>query len=48
MLHWIGQTIAITALNLRTIPQRLSSSGVAIIGIAGVVVVLIFGRSMIT
>ncbi len=41
MLQWIGQTVAVTALNLRTIPQRLSSSGVAIIGIAGVVVVLV-------
>ena len=29
------------ALNIRTIPQRLSSSGVAIIGIAGVVVVFV-------
>ena len=36
MFNWISQTIAITALNLRTIPQRLASSGVAIIGIAGV------------
>ncbi|MGE3273714.1 MAG: ABC transporter permease [Vicinamibacterales bacterium] len=41
MFNWIGQTLAVTALNLRTIPQRLSSSGVAIIGIAGVVVVLV-------
>ena len=41
MVHWIGQTVAVTALNLRTIPQRLSSSGVAIIGIAGVVIVLV-------
>lgn len=41
MLNWIGQTVAVTALNLRTIPQRLSSSGVAIVGIAGVVVVLV-------
>ena len=41
MLHWTSQTLAVTALNLRTIPQRLSSSGVAIIGIAGVVVVLV-------
>ena len=48
MLHWIGQTIAITALNLRTIPQRLSSSGVAIIGIAGVVVVLVSVLSIAT
>ena len=41
MFSWISQTIAVTALNLRTIPQRLSSSGVAIIGIAGVVIVLV-------
>jgi hypothetical protein len=38
---WISQTLAVTALNLRTIPQRLGSSGVAIIGIAGVVVVFV-------
>ena len=41
MLNWISQTIAVTALNLRTIPRRLGSSGVAIIGIAGVVIVLV-------
>ena len=41
MFSWIAQTIAVTVLNLRTIPQRLASSGVAIIGIAGVVVVLV-------
>ena len=41
MLNWISQTLAVTALNLRTIPQRLGSSGVAIIGIAGVVIVLV-------
>jgi putative ABC transport system permease protein len=40
-MHWIRQTIAVTALNLRTIPQRLGSSGVAIVGIAGVVIVLV-------
>lgn len=40
-MQWISQTFAVTALNLRTIPQRLSSSGVAIVGIAGVVVVLV-------
>lgn len=40
-MQWISQTIAVTLLNLRTIPQRLSSSGVAIVGIAGVVVVLV-------
>ncbi len=37
----ISQILAVTALNLRTIPQRLGSSGVAIVGIAGVVVVLV-------
>jgi putative ABC transport system permease protein len=41
MFQWIGQTVAVTLLNLRTIPRRLGSSGVAIIGIAGVVVVLV-------
>jgi putative ABC transport system permease protein len=41
MLRWISQTLAITAVNLRTIPQRLGSSGVAIVGIAGVVVVFV-------
>jgi putative ABC transport system permease protein len=41
VFNWIGQTLAVTALNLRTIPQRLGSSSVAIIGIAGVVVVLV-------
>ncbi len=40
-MRWLTQTIAITALNLRTIPSRLSSSAVAIIGIAGVVIVLV-------
>ncbi len=41
MFNWIAQTLAVTALNLRTIPQRLGSSGVAIVGIAGVVIVLV-------
>lgn len=40
-MNFIKQTIAITMLNLRTIPQRLGSSGVAIVGIAGVVIVLV-------
>jgi putative ABC transport system permease protein len=38
---WIRQTLAVIALNLRTIPARLSSSAVAIVGIAGVVVVFV-------
>jgi len=40
-VNFIKQTIAVTLLNLRTIPQRLGSSGVAIIGIAGVVIVMV-------
>ena len=40
-MNWLIQTIAVTALNLRTVPQRLASSAVAIVGIAGVVVVLV-------
>ena len=41
MFRWLGQVIAVTLVSIRTIPQRLSSSVVAIIGIAGVVVVLV-------
>ena len=40
-MNFLKQTFAVTMLNLRTIPQRLGSSGVAIIGIAGVVIVLV-------
>ena len=40
-MNFLTQTIAVTMLNLRTIPQRLGSSGVAIVGIAGVVIVLV-------
>jgi putative ABC transport system permease protein len=40
-VNLISQTFAVTLLNLRTIPQRLGSSGVAIVGIAGVVIVLV-------
>jgi putative ABC transport system permease protein len=40
-MFWIRQTVAIMLLNLRTIPSRLSSSAVAIVGIAGVVVVFV-------
>jgi putative ABC transport system permease protein len=41
VLRWIGQTIAVTSLSLRMIPQRLGSSLVAIVGIAGVVIVFV-------
>jgi putative ABC transport system permease protein len=40
-MSWLRQTLAVLGLNLRTIPSRLSSSAVAIIGIAGVVVVFV-------
>ena len=40
-MNWLKQTVAVLALNLRTIPVRLSSSAVAIVGIAGVVVVFV-------
>ena len=40
-MRWMSQTLAVLALNIRTIPARLSSSAVAIIGIAGVVVVFV-------
>jgi putative ABC transport system permease protein len=40
-MFWLRQTVAILALNIRTIPSRLSSSAVAIVGIAGVVVVFV-------
>ena len=41
MISWIQQTIAVTLLSIRTIPQRLSSSIVGMVGIAGVVIVLV-------
>jgi putative ABC transport system permease protein len=47
-LKWLQQTFAVMALNLRTIPARLSSSGVAIVGIAGVVVVFVSVLSIAT
>lgn len=40
-MSWFSQTFAVLALNIRTIPGRLSSSAVAIVGIAGVVVVFV-------
>jgi putative ABC transport system permease protein len=40
-VRWLRQTVAVMMLNLRTIPARLGSSAVAIIGIAGVVVVFV-------
>src|SRR4051794_19468793 len=40
-MRWLSQTFTVAALSVRTIPQRLSSSAVAIIGIAGVVIVFV-------
>jgi putative ABC transport system permease protein len=40
-MRWITQTIAVIMLNLRTVPARMGPSSVAVIGIAGVVVVFV-------
>jgi putative ABC transport system permease protein len=48
VFNWIRQTLTVTALNIRTIPQRLGSSGVAMVGIAGVVIVLVSVLSIAT
>jgi putative ABC transport system permease protein len=41
MFRWISQTVAVTLLSIRTIPRRASSSGVAMAGITGVVIVFV-------
>src|ERR1700704_5502357 len=41
MFRWLAQTVAVALLSIRTIPQRLGSSLVAIVGIAGVVIVFV-------
>src|SRR5207237_1210091 len=41
VFRWLSQTLAVSALSVRTIPQRASSSAVAMIGIAGVVIVFV-------
>jgi putative ABC transport system permease protein len=38
-MNWLSQVIAVTGVTLRSIPQRLGSSIVAVVGIAGVVIV---------
>jgi putative ABC transport system permease protein len=38
---WISQTVAVILLGVRTIPRRLGSSAVAVIGVAGVVIVFV-------
>lgn len=41
MFRWARQTLTVTILGVRTIPQRLGPSIVAVVGIAGVVVVFV-------
>ena len=38
-MNWLGQIAAVTGVTIRSIPQRLGSSIVAIIGIGGVIIV---------
>ena len=45
-MSWLTQIAAVTLLNLRTLPQRLGSSAVAVVGIAGVVIVFVAVLSM--
>ena len=45
-MSWLMQIVAVTLLNLRTLPQRLGSSAVAVVGIAGVVIVFVAVLSM--
>lgn len=39
LMNWLSQIIAVTGVTLRSIPQRFGSATVAVIGIAGVVIV---------
>jgi putative ABC transport system permease protein len=41
MLSWLSQVVAVTTVNLRSLPQRLGSSAVAVLGIGGVVIVFV-------
>jgi putative ABC transport system permease protein len=45
-VSWVAQIGAVALLSLRTIPKRLGSSAVAVIGIAGVVIVFVAVLSM--
>jgi len=38
-MNWFSQVVAVTGVTLRSIPQRFGSSTVAVIGVAGVVIV---------
>ena len=41
MHNWLSQIVSVTLFNLRTIPERLSSSVTSMVGIAGVVAVFV-------
>jgi putative ABC transport system permease protein len=41
MASWISQAVAVSVVNLRSLPRRLGASSAAVVGIAGVVVVLV-------
>jgi putative ABC transport system permease protein len=45
-MFWLKQVLAVSVLNVRTIPRRLGSSLTAVIGIAGVVIVFVAVLSM--
>jgi putative ABC transport system permease protein len=55
-MAWLTQILAVAALNLRSLHQRAASSGVAVVGIAGVVIVFVgvlsiaegFRRTLVT
>jgi len=40
-MRWLNQVVQITLINLRNVPQRMGTSLVVVIGIAGVVGVLV-------
>lgn len=40
-MRWLRQVVAVTAVNLKSIPRRLGSSMVAVVGFAGVVAVFV-------
>ena len=40
-MNWLNQVIAVSVMNLRSVPQRLGASMVIVVGIAGVVAVLV-------
>jgi putative ABC transport system permease protein len=46
IIGWLSQVVVVTLLNLRTLRQRLGSSLVAVVGIAGVVAVFVAVLSM--